>query len=269
MKAGVIGHPIAHSKSPIIQRYWRDQYGIEGSYEAIDIAPENLKNGIKKLIDENYNGFSVTIPHKRAMVNLCDEIDETAHIIGAVNSVKIIQGKLYGKNTDAFGFIQNIKSSSNLDFKNKTACVLGAGGASRAIIYGLMQEGVTRIILTNRTIETAHELAQDFGNIIDVVSWEKRSELLNDIDILVNTTCLGMVGKLALDINLRTLSTQALVCDIVYTPLMTELLKEAQDRGNPIVTGIGMLLHQARPAFAAWTGIMPEVTTELKGLVLK
>jgi len=270
MKAGVTGHPIAHSKSPIIHQYWMKAHNIKGSYKAIDIAPENLKDGIKHLISENYDGFNITIPHKQNIMGLCDEIDETAQLIGAVNTVRIYNGKLFGTNTDAFGFIQNIKTSqSSFDFKNKKILVLGAGGAARAILYGLLQEGVAEIILTNRTIETAKELAKNFQGNITVTPWEKRADLLGDIDLLVNTTSLGMQGKPPLDIDLGKLNPNALVNDIVYAPLMTDLLNHAQMRGNPIITGIGMLLHQARPAFAAWTGIMPDVTAELEAMVLK
>ena len=270
MKAGVIGHPIAHSKSPIIHQYWMDEYNLHGSYEAIDIAPDDLAVGVQKLIDAGFDGFNITIPHKQNIITLCDEVDEIARSIGAVNTVRIKGGKLFGTNTDGFGFIQNIKQAhNNFDFQNKTACVLGAGGASRAVIYGLIQEGVSRIILINRTTDTAQGLAKDFGDIIDVVPWDERSEALINADILVNTTSLGMVGKPALDIDLSELNAQSLVCDIVYAPLMTELLKDAKARGNKTVTGIGMLLHQARPAFALWTGTTPEVTKKLESLVLK
>lgn len=268
MKAGVIGHPIAHSKSPLIHGHWLGQYNIKGLYRAIDIAPENLKDGIKQLVDEGYDGFNVTVPHKQSIMQYCDDINETACAIGAVNTVVIKDSKLYGQNTDAYGFIQNIKSSKpEFYFKNKTAFVLGAGGAARAVVYGLIEEGVSRIYLSNRTKETAQELGQ-MSDIIEVVEWNKRETVLQSMDLVVNTTSLGMVGKPPLDMDLTALKYGALVHDIVYAPLMTPLLSEAQDKGYEIVSGIGMLLHQARPAFKAWTGIMPEVTDALVKKVL-
>ena len=270
MKAGVIGHPIGHSKSPLIHQYWLDQYHIEGSYEAIHIAPEDLKEGVQKLINEGFDGFNITIPHKQNIMTLCDEVDVTAQAIGAVNTVLIKDKKLYGTNTDAFGFIQNIKQTQfDFDLKNKTAFVLGAGGASRAVIYGLLQEGIQKIIIANRTKEKAKILANDLGDNVEILEWKARHDVLSNIDLLVNTTVLGMTEKTALELSLEDLKPETLVCDIVYTPLITELLKSAKERGNPIVTGIGMLLHQARPAFECWTGIMPNVTAKLETLVLK
>lgn len=269
MKSAVIGHPIAHSKSPIIHEYWLEQNNISGSYQVIDIAPDQLAVGIKNIIDNGYDGFNVTIPHKQEIINFCDSIDDTAKKIGAVNTVIIKDKKLYGTNTDAFGFIQNIKSSApDFNFKNKTAFVLGAGGAARAVIYGLIEQGVQKIRLSNRTKEKAVELQKMAPKIIDIIAWEGVSEALKGADLLINTTSLGMQGSPALEIDLSALPTQALVNDIVYAPLMTGLLKQAQDRGNIIVTGIGMLLHQARPAFEAWTGILPEVTVELEQKIL-
>ena len=270
MKAAVIGHPVAHSKSPIIHQHWIEQYGLQGSYEAIDIAPESLTNEIKKMIDDGYDGFNVTVPHKRAVMNLCDEIDGNAQLIGAVNTVIIKDKKLIGTNTDSFGFIENIKSSApDFDFKNKTVFVLGAGGAARAVIYGLVCQGVDRIKLSNRTAEKALELAIMAPDIIAVVPWENKSQAIENIDLLVNTTSLGMDKKPPLEIDLSALPQTAPVNDIVYAPPMTELLKNAKSRGNHIITGIGMLLHQARPAFEAWTGILPEVTQELTLKVLR
>lgn len=270
MKACVIGHPIQHSKSPLIHNYWLNQNNIDGQYDAIDITPENLKDGIRQLLEKGYDGFNVTIPHKQNIIKLCDEIDDTARMIGAINTVIIQEGKLYGRNTDAFGFIQNIKTHRpDFDFKNKSALILGAGGAARAIIYGLLQEGIGRIIVVNRTIEKAEELRDLEPAQIEIKPWEERSNILKNIDILVNSTSLGMTQKPALEIDLNGLPEETLVCDIVYAPLMTDLLNAARACGNDIVTGIGMLLHQARPAFEAWTGTLPDVTPELEKLVLE
>lgn len=269
MKAGVIGYPIAHSKSPIIHKYWMNKNNIVGYYQAIEIHPDQLQNKVQEMVDGGYSGFNVTIPHKQNIMALCDEVDKTARAIGAVNTVIIKDKKLYGTNTDAVGFIQNIKSSKpDFNFKNKTALVLGAGGASRAVIFGLLQEGVPKILLANRTAEKAETLVQEFDSKLELLAWEKRETALNNIDIIVNTTSLGMTGKPALGLDLSSLNKGALVCDIVYTPLMTDLLKAGKAQDNQIVAGIGMLLYQAQPAFEAWTGILPTVDGELEKLVL-
>ena len=270
IKTCVIGHPINHSKSPFIHNYWIKKYELNGEYKAIDIPCENLEIGIQGLIVEGYKGFNLTIPHKELIVPLCDEVDEMARIIGAVNTVTIEDGKLRGCNTDVFGFIENIKQNyPNFNFKESSVTVLGAGGAAKAIIYGLLKEGVAEIYLFNRTLERAENLIKTTSDPkrIKAIEWEKRNEYLANIDLLINTTALGMTGQVALELDLSMLSGETLVNDIVYTPLYTNLLNQAKDRGNPIVTGIGMLIHQARPAFKSWFGYLPEVTKELQDLV--
>ena len=268
MKAGVIGCPIKHSKSPIIHGHWMEQYNIDGKYQKIEIKPESLDVEIKRLINENYNGFNVTVPHKEEIFKLCDEVDEKAKTIGAVNTVLIKDKKLHGTNTDAFGFIQNLKESSNLILKDKSVLLLGAGGAARAIIYGLLDEGVSKVYISNRTRERAENLVTMSPNKIDVVDWDVKEDILNEIDLLVNSTSLGMQGQAELSINLSNLKSGTVVTDIVYSPLKTPLLQDAENRGHDVVTGLGMLLHQARPAFEAWTGTLPDVTRELQELVL-
>ena len=269
MKAAVIGSPIHHSKSPMIHTYWLDQYNIKGSYEAVEIKADNLTAGVQDLIARGYDGFNVTIPHKENIMKLCHDVDTRAQKIGAVNTVVIKDGKLLGKNTDSFGFIQNIKSKNMFNFKGSKALVLGAGGASRAILCGLIDEGVSEIYLTNRTKSKAVELQKINPEKIKIIDWENKEDFLNDINLLVNTTSLGMIGCQELELNLENLNINATVTDIVYAPLMTPLLMKAQKRGHNIVTGIGMLLHQARPAFEAWTGILPDVTTALEQKVLR
>lgn len=265
IKAAVIGHPVSHSLSPLIHNHWFKAYGIEGDYQAVDIAPADLKTRIITMAD--YAGFNVTVPHKQSIMDLCDTLDETARAIGAVNTIVIKNGKREGRNTDAFGFIGNLKQTMpDINIKNRSALVVGAGGASRAALYGLLQEGVSNIILTNRTRENADRLARDFKNV-SVIDWSNRNAACSDADLLVNTTVLGMKGQAALDIDISTLPDNAIVYDIVYKPLLTTLLQAAQARNLSIVTGIGMLLHQARPAFAAWTGKMPDVTKELENLI--
>lgn len=268
IKTAVIGHPISHSKSPLIHSYWMEQHGIDGTYEAIDIAPDHLEAGLRDLMAQGYAGVNVTVPHKEAVYALCDELDDAAQNIGAVNTVVFQNGKILGRNTDAFGFMENIRQSQPaFSFAEKTALVLGAGGAARAVVYGLLEGGVDRVVLTNRTREKAESLTALCVDQIDVRDWDDRHDL-GGVDVLVNTTALGMTGKPELEMSLETLNPEALVTDIVYAPLMTELLNAAQARGNPVVTGIGMLLHQARPAFQAWHGVMPDVDESLERIVL-
>ena len=266
IKAAVIGHPISHSLSPLIHGHWFKQHGIEGVYQAIDIAPENLKAHIKSLLNEGYAGLNVTVPHKQAVMALCDTLDETARAIGAVNTLIFKDGKIEGRNNDAFGFISNIRQTiPDFDF-NVPVLVLGAGGAARAATYGLLQEGVPEIRLANRTRENAEILARDFA-CVTVIDWNNRADACADAGLLVNTTVLGMKGQAALEMDLTKLPDHAAVYDIVYKPLMTNLLQDAASRGLSVITGIGMLLHQARPAFAAWTGVLPVVTKDLEQLI--
>lgn len=270
-KVGVIGHPAAHSKSPLIHRYWMEKYAIEGTYEIIDLTSETLKEGVRNLVDLGYQGFNVTLPHKEKIMSLCDVVDLNAQNIGAVNTVVIEKGQLRGLNTDSFGFIANIyEAEPQYNFEYKCAVVLGAGGAARAVISGLIGEQIEKIFLLNRTQEKAQKLANEMNmktGIIEVIDWQHRSEILRDVDMLINTTSLGMAGQPSLEIALENLSPRALVNDIVYTPLETPLLKAARQQGCLVVSGIGMLLHQARPAFNEWFEIMPEITKELKHLV--
>ena len=273
IKTGVIGHPISHSKSPQIHNYWIKAYGLQGSYDAVDIAPDDLKDGVQHLIDEGYAGFNVTVPHKEQIVSLCTNVDHNAQAIGAVNTVAIESGKLRGLNTDGFGFLNNIWNDvPDFEFENKRAVILGAGGASRAVISGLIGEQIGQIVLLNRTREKAETIQKEMGFLSDLIvveDWEARNEILDSADILVNTTSLGMQGQPALDIDLKALPKTALVNDIVYAPLQTNLLKAAQEGGHTAITGIGMLIHQARPAFKEWFGLLPDVTDELRDLVLK
>ena len=274
VKTAVIGHPIAHSKSPLIHNFWLDKYGLNGTYNAVDIAPDDLDVSVKALVKQGYGGFNVTLPHKIAIMALCDKIDDRAKAIGAVNTVSIRDGKLYGTNTDGFGFAHNIletckdKDWNNWSFVSGRAVVLGAGGASRAVVYALLEHGTPEIILLNRTREKAEELAQMAPDKIIVQPWEKRNNAVIDANLITNTTSLGMAGKRPLDIDISLAPSHALVTDIVYAPLYTGLLQQAKEQDLRYVTGIGMLLHQARPGFELWNGIMPEVTPALVEKVL-
>ncbi len=269
IKTAVIGHPINHSKSPIIHNHWIRQHGLDATYEALDISCENLEQGVRKLVEEGYSGFNVTLPHKIAIMDFCDEIDETATVIGAVNTVTIKDGKLYGTNTDAFGFIQNIKQNApEFEFKGGKAVIIGAGGAARAILYALLHEDVPGVTVTNRTPAKAQALAVHSPYNIKILRWNEREDAIRDANLIINTTSLGMSGQDPLDIDPSYAPASALVTDIVYTPLITDFLARAQKREMPVVTGIGMLLHQARPGFELWHGILPDVTPALEESVL-
>lgn len=264
IKAAVIGYPIKHSLSPHIHNYWFKRNNLEGNYQAIAVKPEELELWINKLRKEKvFSGINVTIPHKQAIIPLLDEVDIIAKTIGAVNTITIKEGKLLGSNTDAYGFIKSLAT----DVNGKTAFILGAGGATRAICYGLEKAGIKKIMLTNRTEKNAENLKKDF--VIETVPWKKKEDALEGVDILINATALGMVGKPTLDIKLEKLSRETLVADIVYNPLYTKLLKDAKENGNKTITGIGMLLHQAAKSFTMWSGLEPKITDELQQIVVK
>jgi shikimate dehydrogenase len=268
IRACVIGHPLKTTLSPVIHNYWFDTYGIKGRYEALPVPPDGLAQELKRLQSENYAGCNVTIPHKETILPLCRTLDESARTIGAANTILFTPEGLEGHNTDAFGYIENLRSHiPDMDWRGTNALVLGAGGAARAIIHALRQQGVSRIIIVNRSRGRADTLAKEFSCQPD--DWDNRHKALAAATLVINTTSLGMGGQPPLDLDLSHLKKDAIVSDIVYAPLMTPLLKAAQEKGNRIVTGIGMLLHQARPAFQAWTGVMPDVTKDLETLVLR
>ncbi len=269
IKSAVIGHPISHSKSPLIHNYWINKYKLSGKYKAVDISPDNLAKDVQDLIDDGYSGFNVTIPHKIAIMDLCHEIDEIALNIGAVNTVSIKGGKLYGTNTDAYGFVQNIKTNiPDFDFTKARAVIIGAGGAANAVLYALLDENIEDIIITNRTIEKAQNLAKMNSEKVKVASWDQRNNICKNANLIINTTSLGMKSNPELDIDISGARSGALVTDIVYEPLETHLLKQAKALDFQVLNGIGMLLHQARLGFKLWNGVLPEVTKDLERLVL-
>jgi shikimate dehydrogenase len=268
--AVVIGYPILHSKSPTIHNYWIGMHQIDACYGVAEIQPENFTDDVRGLLDdENIGGFNVTAPYKQDIMAFCDEIDGSAQQIKAVNTViKADSGKIIGVNTDAYGFWQNIMvSHPDFSVSGDTVCVLGAGGAARAAVYALREQGAGKIIIFNRTFETAQKLAEEFG--AEAAQWDDRAKGIANCKLLVNTTSLGMKGKPALDMDLSALPQDAVVNDIVYAPLQTELLQNAANRGNKTVQGIGMLLYQAQRAFAYWYGILPEVDEIITKRVLK
>ncbi|MBN8195259.1 MULTISPECIES: shikimate dehydrogenase [Thalassospira] len=269
--AGVMGWPVSHSKSPRLHGYWLAKYGIDGSYMPLPVEPENFQSALISLRNLGFSGVNVTIPQKEMAMPECDELSDRARRIGAVNTVTFAKdGRLLGDNTDGFGFIENLRQEApDIDFTSGPAVVLGAGGASRAILVALLDEGSPEIRIANRTRARAEDLVREFNDPrLTVIDWPVSPDALSDVSLLVNTTSLGMVGQPKLDIDLDGLPTSALVTDIVYAPLITGLLQQAKDRGNPIVDGLGMLLHQARPGFHRWFGIDPEVTQELRDFVL-
>ena len=269
--AGVMGWPVGHSRSPRLHGYWLEHYGIDGAYVPLAVPPDRIEQAIRALPALGFRGCNVTVPHKEAAYRTVDRLDATAKRMGAVNTIVVGEdGSLEGRNTDGFGFIENLKCGApGWTAADGPALVIGAGGAARAVVASLLDQGAPRVWLVNRTRARAEELASDIGGAIEVADWVSRETLLEGAALVVNTTTQGMAGQPPLDLDLRALPGSAVVTDIVYTPLMTPLLSAAQARGNRVVDGIGMLLHQARPGFAAWFGREPEVTEGLKAAVLQ
>lgn len=267
--AGVMGWPIAHSRSPKIHNYWLARYGLSGVYAPLAIAPGRLGAALRALPALNFSGCNLTIPHKEAALALVDRVDASAQRIGAINCVVVEEdGSLEGRNYDGFGFIASLHAAAPLWRADAgAAVVVGAGGGARAIVAGLIDAGAKDIRLFNRTLERAQQVAAEFGPPVAAFPWEQREPGLEGAGLLVNATSQGMVGQPPLDLDLRALPTSALVADIVYAPLETPLLAAARARGNTAVDGLGMLIHQARPAFRDWFGVMPEATPELRALI--
>ncbi|HOZ66874.1 MAG TPA: shikimate dehydrogenase, partial [Burkholderiaceae bacterium] len=267
-----------HSRSPSIHNHWIQQHGLNGAYVLLPVDPANLQAALKGLSALGFVGCNLTIPHKVMALSLVDRIDATARRMGAINTIVVeADGSLSGYNNDGFGYIQSLRDAHQ-EWRADAGPVLvmGAGGAARAVIVSLAEQGAKDIRICNRTASSAHALATEFtadfaqasdaakGAVVTAVPWEKRHDAVADVMLLVNTTSQGMGSNPALDLSLDKLPKQALVSDIVYIPQETPLLKAAKARGNPTAGGLGMLLHQARPAFNAWFGVMPEVTPALR-----
>lgn len=269
--AGVMGWPVRHSRSPKLHGYWLDHHGIDGAYVPMAVPPDRLPESVRGLTAMGFVGCNVTVPHKEAVMELVDHLDPLAERIGAVNTIVVgADGRLEGRNTDGFGFIENLRAGAPMWRADAgPAVVIGAGGAARAIIVALLDAGVPSVRLVNRTLERAEALAKAVGPAVEVVDWVSRETSLGEAGLLVNTTTQGMVGQPPLDLSLDQLPETAVVTDAVYVPLETPLLAAARENGNAIVDGLGMLLHQARPGFAAWFGHEPEVTAALREAVLK
>jgi shikimate dehydrogenase len=261
----IIGHPVAHSRSPIIHGHWLAEHGLDGSYERVDVPPGAVAAFLDRIRSGEFAGGNVTVPNKEAVLPLLDHVGETARRMGAVNTIWVEDGKLHGDNTDAFGFLAHLDDRvPGWDARTASALILGAGGAARAVVHGLVSRGVGRIILVNRSMARAEDLAAEFGAGVEARGRLEAAALVAKSDLIVNTTSLGMQGQPPLDLDLAGLRPGTIVDDIVYVPLETALLAEARTRGGVPVDGLGMLLHQAIPGFERWFGVRPEVTPALR-----
>lgn len=264
--AGVMGWPVMHSRSPMLHNYWFRQHGLAGTYVPLAIRPEDLATALRALHPLGFAGCNLTIPHKQQAMAIVDEVDKVARSIGAISCVAVRpDGSLAGSNNDCYGFIHNIRQEQpGWSADAGPIVVLGAGGGSRAVCYALVQEGAREVRLVNRTFARARGIADEFGGPIRALPWEQRHDALESAATVINATSQGTTGQPALDIRLDKLPKAALAADIIYTPLETPFLAAARARGNRTVNGLGMLLHQGRPAWKAWFGIEPEVTPELR-----
>ena len=270
VKAGVMGWPIDHSLSPALHGFWLTAHSVEGSYQRLPVPPDQLGNALRDLHEKGFAGVNLTVPHKEAALAFMQRVTPAARRIGAVNTVFIDNdGALTGTNTDAFGFINNLRARApRWQGASGPAVVVGAGGAARAVCFALQNAGVPEIRIVNRTGARAQALAAALGAPLVPVPWEDAKDAFKGAALLVNTTTLGMKGQPPLEIDLAPLPVTAVVNDIVYVPLETPLLAAARARGNAAVDGLGMLLYQAQPSFAGWFGVKPEVTSALRAHVL-
>ena len=263
--AGLVGWPVAHSRSPTIHNYWLDHYKIPGRYVLLPVPPEKLSLALPGLAALGFRGCNVTTPHKQAVMPMIDRVDELARRIGAVNTIVVEKdGTLTGFNNDGNGFVQSLRDAK-ADWRPDAGpiVVLGAGGAARAVVASLAAQGAREIRLVNRTFERAQGIAKEYGPPVTAFPWDQRNDALADVALLANATNQGMAGKPALDISLDRLPPHALVGDLIYIPPETPLLAAARVRGNMTVNGLGLLLNQARPAFQAWYGVLPDITPGL------
>ena len=266
---GVLGWPVGHSRSPRLHGHWLRQYRIDGAYVPLPVRPEDFADAVRLLPRMGFVGANVTVPHKEAAFRLSSKRDEAAERCGAVNTLIFDGDTIEGRNTDVFGFLQNLKRGApHWRADDGPAVMLGAGGAARAVAVGLAQAGVPELRIVNRTRARAEELARLVGGPAVAIDWQDLPRALASAALLVNATSLGMTGQPKLEIDIAPLPNRATVTDIVYAPLETDLLDAARKRGLATVDGLGMLLYQAQPGFAAWFGVTPEVTSELRFTVL-
>ncbi|CAH1658208.1 shikimate dehydrogenase [Chelatococcus asaccharovorans] len=269
-KACVIGHPIGHSRSPLIHGHWLREHGLAGAYEKVDVAPDDLGAFVTSLAERGYVGANVTVPHKEAVIPHIVHLGDTAAALDAANTLWLnVDGELCGDNTDVAGFLGNLdEGAPGWDARAEVALVLGAGGAAKAVVYSLLTRGVQRVLISNRSFSRAEALAERFRGAsngrVEAAPWQDIGKVLPQTKLLVNATSLGMFGQDRLVIDLTGLPVNAVVNDIVYVPLETELLAQARSRGILGVDGLGMLLHQAVPGFERWFGVLPRVTPKLR-----
>ncbi len=267
--AAVMGWPVLHSRSPLLHNHWFTENGLAGSYVPLAIEPGKLEPALRGLHALKFSGCNLTIPHKQDALAIVDEVDEVARRIGAISCVVVRKdGSLAGFNNDCYGFIQNVlEAQPGFRADVGPIVVTGAGGGARAVVWALAQQGAREIRLVNRTLARAEIIAREFGHPVQAYEWSQRHTALEGAHMLVNTTSQGMVGMAPLDLALDRLPTSALVADIIYTPLETPLLRAARLRGNATLNGLGMLLHQGRPAWKAWFGLEPKVTPQLRAAI--
>jgi shikimate dehydrogenase len=262
--AGIIGWPVAHSRSPRLHGYWLDKHGIDGAYIPLPIQPEHFASAVRGLAQAGFAGANVTMPHKSAAFAVCDRVDDMARRAGAVNTLIFRNGEIAGMNTDVWGFTSNLRAHG-VNPASGPVLLLGAGGGARAIAAAMQAEGV-KVTVANRTVERAEQLARDLPGLT-ILPWARRDAAVPDHALIVNATALGMEGRDRLELDLSCASRGAAVADIVYTPLLTPLLRDAEHHGLTAVEGLGMLLHQGIPGFKAWFGVEPKVDDALRRFV--
>ncbi len=268
-KACVIGWPIQQSRSPLIHGHWLKKYGIAGSYDRVAVPPGEAAAFVRSLESRGLEGCNVTAPHKQAVFDAADWRDPSAVAVGAANTVWRDGAKVCVANTDTYGFMTHLgQSAPGWDKEDAPVAIFGAGGAARAVVYGFLDAGIAKVRLINRTAARAEELVAHFGSRVESWAWTDHARAVADAGVIVNTTTLGMAGNAPLDLDLAALDRNAIVADIVYVPLETPLLAAARARGHRTVDGLGMLLHQAVPGFARWFGVQPEVTPELRDILV-
>lgn len=261
----ITGQPVSYSRSPLLHGYWLKAYGIDGAYEREEVPADRAADFYRSLAARGYAGCNVTAPNKEIAFSVLDEADESAAALGAANTLWLDDGRLCGASTDGYGFIANLDACApGWDGQRRTALVLGAGGASRAVVHALVARGFDRVVLANRTLERAEVIASRFGPAVRPIAFDQAEAVMGEAEILVNCTSLGMKGAAPLPIDLARLRADAVVSDIVYVPLVTPLLKAAAAAGLRTVDGLGMLLHQGVPGFRRWFGVTPQVTEDLR-----
>lgn len=268
--AGVMGWPIAQSRSPILHNYWIKKYKLNGRYVPLAVRPERLRDAICGLPALGFRGCNLTMPHKQHAMTMVHSLTETAKRIGAINCITVDEdGRMSGTNNDGIGYVLSVQEiAPTWKPSDGPIVILGAGGAARAITVAMIEHGTREVRIINRTFEKAQALANDLGPEVKALPWEQRSDAIGDAALVTNATNQGMVGKPPLDISLNKLPSQTLVSDLIYVPPETPFLAAAKARGNVTINGLGMLLHQARPAFHAWFGVMPEITPELRATIM-